>query len=157
MRLESKLVMTTTVSWLVENKVIWVRPVEEIEPTEMTWVNAQIQGHLQAAKAVGQPKIHVFFDASLVRKQHNPIAAREVFTYMDDPALGWHISDGSGNPLFYFFAKIITAKLQNRARIFENRQQALTFLSRADDEVPDLLEVYENFLADHHEHQFALN
>jgi hypothetical protein len=135
--------MPIDISWLLENRVIHVHPSGVATLEEFAAVNDTIIQMIHQGVANGASAVHIFVNAIQLRQQPSPLEVRRVFTHTAEPGLGWSVVGGVGNPVIIFFTKIITSAAASKTRIFETPDQALDFLRRKDESLPDLLTIYQ--------------
>ena len=128
--------------WLVENQVMCSYPVGYVTLNDLINDNKSILEMLREGEANGIEKIHLFVNTSELKHQPSPLDTRKAFTFMENPHLGWVVIGGNGNPLFRFFTKVVTSIAGSRTRIFDTPEQALTFLTYKEPDLPNLVEIF---------------
>lgn len=134
--------MSSENQWLVPNQVIYSHPSGAVTLADLSSGNEEILVLLKTGYEITQKPIHLIVDTSSVITQPSPLETRRVFTYMRDPRLGWTMVGGLGNPLLYFFTKLVSSFIISKTVICPTLEHALDQLRRKDPSLPDLLVEY---------------
>jgi hypothetical protein len=105
--------------------------------------NAILVNLLRQAAALSPNPIHLLVDTTDVIQQPSPLETRRIFTYMNEPNLGWTVIAGMGNPMLYFFTKVVSNLVASKTLICQTREHAFETLQRKDPSLPDLAQAYQ--------------
>jgi hypothetical protein len=136
------MLMPTSNHWLVPNRVIYSHPNSIVTLEELSKANTEIIQMLRQAYAITNQPVHLIIDSSNVAKQPSPLDTRRVFTYMKEPSLGWTMIGGIGNPMLYFFTRMVSSLVMSRTIICETPAHALEMLQFKDPTLSDLVTLY---------------
>ncbi|MFP4323516.1 MAG: hypothetical protein ACLFTK_13775 [Anaerolineales bacterium] len=134
--------MPILISWLYEDRIIWLRNSGQMTLDDMFVADASLRGYLDDSTAT---RVHLIMDNRAVQGWH--IApdelpkARSANQFMAHPRLGWVVMCGmpQGEKRLANFLGTMAAHEQNaRLRTFYTVDEALAFLQEVDDSIPPL-------------------
>lgn len=136
--------MPIKIEWLIENYVVLSTSHGSVTVEESIQSNEELLKFVHLGYAATGKKVHTVSDAKKVLKQPSPLEVRNVFTYLTDPACGEVVVGGIGNPLLYFFAKVVGTVVNVKVSMYDSIEQALHALQAKDSTLPDLIAAYRH-------------
>lgn len=127
--------MPCEASWLVENRVIYIRSYGVVSVAEIQSTSIQTKQMMDS----GTKFVHMIADSTDVERLTFNLTdlVRSIRGLPTSPNLGWSINV-SPNMMYRFMASIISQIASSRQRVFTTLDEALAFLQSMDETLPSL-------------------
>ncbi len=126
--------MTVGVTWLVEDKLLFLNSWDKVNVDELMAMDAHIGEMITNSPA---PLVHGIHDHSKAQEIPSPKDLLKVKAARH-PRVGWLIFIGMDNKIMKFFLSVAGQSFKIRLRFMDTLEEALTFLQDVDMTLPDL-------------------
>ena len=128
--------MPVEITWLVEDRVLYVKSVDAVTVDELFAADEQILGELNR---VDTPKLHVLLDD--VEQTSQPgLREYNKLQSIRHPKIGWVIEFGTNNKMILFVSSAIVQMFRIPYRVVQTREEAIAMLYKADPSLPRIHE-----------------
>ena len=127
--------MTVELSWLVENRVVYLYGYGVNELEDLIKIDREINAYMDESSA---ELVHTFIDLRRLQKMPSLAAQNKLWTYPKHKRAGWQVFIGLDDPIQRMIISVLVGLFKARFRRFSTPEEGLAFLQYVDDTLPDL-------------------